>query len=163
MTKLDTHNDNQIPENIEELPEDIQQALNVIVGNRPDSFKQEFSVPVPEFDGAAFGGKSAQKEFIKKKDPVDKKVKFTNNQVFVLDLTDRKNKEQYEKILDQVFDPENGLILAEPLKDPVIMIDPNAPSGYRAIVTIKTSKPEEYLKAKGAGFTVVPKASKAKQ
>lgn len=163
MIKPDTHNEKQLEKELEEnLPEDIKQALNVIVGNRPDSFKEEFSVPVPEFTGAAFAGKSSQKEFIKKKDPVEKKIKFTNNQVFVFDLTERKNKEQYEKILDEVFDPENGLILAEPIKDPVILIDPNASAGYRAIVTLKISKPEEYLKSKGAGFTVVPKASKSK-
>jgi hypothetical protein len=158
----DTQNDNNIKELHEELPEDIQQALHVIVGNRPESFKQEFSPIQPQFDGAAFGGQSSQQEFIKKKDPVEKKLKFTDNQIFVFDLTDKKNKEQYEKIMDQVFDPENGLILAEPLKDPVILIDANAAHGYRAIVTVKISRPEEYLKAKGAGFSVVPKASKNK-
>jgi hypothetical protein len=161
MNDTTTH-EQDIEKELKELPKDIQDALNVIVGNRPESFKEEFSLPQPEFNGAAFGGKSAQQEFIKKKDPVEKKLKFTNNQVFVFDLTDRKNKEQYEKILDQVFDPENGLILAEPIKDPIILIDPNASTGYRAIVTIKTSKPEEYLVPKGTGFKVVPKAAKNK-
>ncbi len=159
----DTQNDDdKIKELHEELPEDIQQALHVIVGNRPESFKQEFSPIQPQFDGAAFGGKSAQQEFIKKKDPVEKKVRFTDNQIFVFDLTDKKNKEQYEKIMDQVFDPENGLILAEALKDPVILIDPNAAHGYRAIVTVKVSRPEEYIKKKGPGFSILPKTAKAK-
>ena len=71
--------DSKIKELEENLPEDIKEALNVIVGNRPKSFDEEFS-PKPgkekEFDGAAFGGTSSQEEFIKKKDPQKKKIKL---------------------------------------------------------------------------------------
>lgn len=145
--------------NPEEFPDDIKQALNVIVGNRPQSFIEEFDrrLEKPEMNGSAFGGTSAQQEFIKKKDPVEKVVRFAENEVYVLDLTSPADKKTYSKVLDTVFDPESGVVLAEPLKDPTIIVDPHYKMGYRAIVTIKTARPEEYLKKKGASYSVVGK------
>lgn len=148
--------------NPEDFPDDIKQALNVLVGNRPDSFVREFGPKGPEqatpsanMAGAGFGGSSAQDEFIKKKDPVERKVKLTKNKVYIFDLTNSEDRDKYEDIVDKVFDPANGINLAEPLKDPNIMVDENAPFGYRAIVVIRTTKPVEYLVPKGTGYRVV--------
>jgi hypothetical protein len=148
-----------VPEN---FPEDIKDALNVIVGNRPKSFDEEFK-PNPEahpsFAGAAFGGTSSQKEFIKKKDPIEKGVKLTNNQIFLLDITKEKDLKKYEEILDLVFDPESGVQLAEPIKEPHYLLDPNSTDGYKALLIIKITKPVEYIKKTGTGYTVVEKKS----
>lgn len=144
--------------NPEEFPDDIKDALNVIVGNRPQSFVQEFDKRFdsqPAMNGTAFGGTSAQEEFIKKKDPVEKLVRFTSNEVHVLDLTNANDRKAYSAILDTVFDPESGVVLAEQLKDPTILVDSHSKVGYRAIVTIKTARPEEYLRKVGKSYSVV--------
>lgn len=143
--------------NPEEFPDDIKQALNVIVGNRPQSFVQEFDqrFEKPEMNGTAFGGTSAQQEFIKKKDPVEKLTRFVCNEIYVLDLTNPTDRKTYSQILDKVFDPESGVVLAEQLKDPTIMVDNHSKAGYRAILTIKTSRPEEYIKKIGKSYAVV--------
>lgn len=142
----------------EDLPDDIKDALNVIVGNRPRSFQDEFfgtRKEVPQMDGSAFGGSSAQQEFIKKKDPIEKKIRLTENEVYVLDLTNPADRKTYTSILNLVFDPESGVELAEPLKDPTVMVDPDSKVGYRAVLTIKTCRPEEYVKKKGGSYSVV--------
>ena len=155
--------DSKIKELEENLPEDIKEALNVIVGNRPKSFDEEFS-PKPnqekEFDGAAFGGTSSQEEFIKKKDPQKKKIKLTKNKIHLLDLAVHKDIIRYEEVMDQVFDPENDVQLVEPVKEPQYIIDPNSPTGVRALLIIKTTVPIEYIKKEGTGYTVVNKQNK---
>ena len=143
--------------NPEDFPDDIKEALNVIVGNRPKSFQEEFSEGVkiePKMTGSAFGGVSAQQEFIKKKDPIEKRIRFKSNEIYVLDLTNPIDKKTYSRILDTVFDPESGVVLAEPLKDPTILVDPDCKAGYRAIITIKTACPEEYIKKLGSSYSV---------
>ena len=149
------NNDNLNPEN---FPEEIKEALNVIVGNRPKSFDEEF-IPNPnahpKFSGAAFGGESSQKEFIKKKDPIEKGVKLTNNEIFLLDLTKDSDLLKYKEILNSVFDPESGVQLAEPIKEPHYLLDPNSPQGFKALLIIKTTKPVEYVKKSGTGYTVI--------
>ena len=147
----------------EEVTGDIIEALNFVMGNRPSSFIEEFKLPDPKEvigEGAAMGGTSAQAEFIKKKDPVEVKTKLTKNKIYIFDLTNEPDKEKYEDILNRVFDPESGIKLAEPLKDPTVHIDEKAPLGYRAIVMVKTTKPVEYVVPKGTGYKVVEKASK---
>ena len=155
--------DSKIKELEENLPEDIKEALNVIVGNRPKSFDEEFS-PKPnqekEFDGAAFGGTSSQEEFIKKKDPQKKKIKLTKNKIHLLDLAVHKDIIRYEEVMDQVFDQENDVLLVEPVKEPQYIIDPNSPTGVRALLIIKTTVPIEYIKKEGTGYTVVNKQNK---
>jgi hypothetical protein len=154
---------NKTKELEEGLPEDIKEALNVIVGNRPKSFEEEFS-PKPkqekEFNGAAFGGSSSQEEFIKKKDPQKKKIKLTKNKIHLLDISVQKDIIKYEEIMDQIFDPENDTQLVEPVKEPQYIIDPNAPSGVRALLIIKTTVPVEYIKKEGTGYTVLNKQNK---
>lgn len=155
--------DDKIKELEENLPEDIKDALNVIVGNRPKSFDEEFSPKSKqekEFDGAAFGGASSQEEFIKKKDPQKKKIKLTNNKIHLLDLAIHKDIIRYEEVMDQVFDPENDVQLVEPVKEPQYIIDPNAPTGVRALLIIKTTVPVEYIKKEGTGYTVINKQNK---
>lgn len=143
-----------------DFPEEIREALTVIVGNRPKSFDEEFTPnpqAAPNFKGAAFAGKSSQEEFVKKKDPIEKFVKFTNNQIFLLDITQKSDLEKYEQILDSVFDPESGVQLVEPIKEPHYLLDQSAPQGFRALITIKTTKPVECYKKSGTGYTVVKK------
>lgn len=155
--------DNKIKQLEENLPEDIKEALNVIVGNRPKSFDQEFSPSSDkekEFSGAAFGGTSSQEEFIKKKDPQKKKIKLTKNKIHLLDISIQSDIIKYEEIMDQIFDPENDIQLVEPVKEPQYIIDPNAPSGVRALLIIKTTVPVEYIKKEGTGYTVVKKQNK---
>jgi hypothetical protein len=140
----------------EEVPEDIKEALNVILGNKPKSFSEDFIEPVkapPPFKGAGFAGGSAQEEFVKKRDAVEKRVRFTENRIYILDLTSESDRQSYSEILDVVFNPESGIVLVEPLKDPEIMVDTNSPSGYRAIITIKTAKPNEYLKKMSSSYS----------
>lgn len=148
------------------FPEELADSLRVITGERPESFQKEF-VPntsiYPKFEGAAFGGESSQAEFLKKKDPVDKKIRFLDNQVKVFDLMDPKQELEYNVILDKIGDPESGVILAEPLKDPQILLDPNASCGYRAIVVVKTAKPQVYLKPRGEGYKVQEKKKRGKK
>lgn len=146
--------------NEQDFPEDIREALTVIVGNRPKSFDEEFCAntqAAPKFNGAAFAGKSSQEEFVKKKDPIEKYIKFENNQIFLLDITHSEDLEKYQQILDSVFDPESGIQLVEPIKEPHYLIDPSAPKGFRALITIKTTKPVECYKKNGTGYTVVKK------
>jgi len=144
--------DSKIKELEENLPEDIKEALNVIVGNRPKSFDEEFS-PKPgkekEFDGAAFGGTSSQEEFIKKKDLMN-----------IIWVPQKRDIIRYEEVMDQVFDPENDVQLVEPVKEPQYIIDPNSPTGVRALLIIKTTVPIEYIKKEGTGYTVVNKQNK---
>jgi hypothetical protein len=142
------------------MPEELAESLRLITGERPTSFQKEF-VPntaiYPKFTGAAFEGESAQQEFLKKKDPVEKRVRYKDNEIHILDLTDAKQRLEYTALVDTIGDPESGVILAEDLKDPQILLDTNAPLGYRAIVVIKTTKPEIYLKKKGPGYEVQEK------
>jgi hypothetical protein len=155
--------DSRIKELEDELPEDIKEALNVIVGNRPKSFDQEFSPAQKqekEFNGAAFGGASSQEEFIKKKDPQKKKIKLTKNKIHLLDISTQADTIKYEEIMDQIFDPENDIQLVEPIKDPQYIIDSNSPTGVRALLVIKTTIPVEYIKKEGTGYTVMEKQNK---
>jgi hypothetical protein len=143
------------------LPNELQNSLKILIGERPDSFKEEFepnTTGYPQFKGTGFGGETtAQEEFIKKKDPVEQKVRYKDNKVFVFDLTDEKDSLEFSRILDEIGDPESGVVLAEEIKDPQILIDPKAKKGYRAIVSLKTTKPEKYLKKKGTGYQVAKK------
>ena len=63
-------------------------------------------------------------------------------------------------VMDQVFDPENDVQLVEPVKEPQYIIDPNSPTGVRALLIIKTTVPIEYIKKEGTGYTVVNKQNK---
>ena len=148
------------------IPPDLADSLRVITGERPESFQKEF-IPntsiYPKFDGASFGGESAQAEFLKKKDPVDKKIRFLDNQTRVFDITDPNQQIAYSKILDQIGDPESGIVLAEQLKDPQILLDANSPCGYRALVVVRTARPEIYLKPKEGGYKVQQKKPRAKK
>ena len=142
------------------------------MGHKPTSFVQEFTGQVDPknkvskdqtFTGAGFAGESAQQEFIKRKDPVEQKIKLTKNKIYVFDLTNKDDLDRYEQIIDKAFDPESGIKLAEPLKDPTVHIDEKAPLGYRAIVVVKTTKPVDYVVRKGTGYNVVKKASETQK
>jgi len=160
-------NDKKVEEEVAiPIPEDLAESLRIIIGERPESFQEEFKPNTsvyPRFDGAAFGGESAQQEFLKAKDPVEKKVKYTNNRVKMFDLTDPAQELAYAELLDLIGDPESGFILAEAPKDPQILLDSTAPMGYRAIVVIKIAKPEIYLKHKGSGYKVQKKRTRRKK
>jgi len=150
----------------EKMPDELADALRVMVGERPDSFKNEFrpnTSSYPKFDGAGFAGESAQEEFLKNKDPVEKKVKFLENSIFVLDLTNEAQKSKYAEVLDLIGDPESGIVLAEELKDPQILLDSNSPMGYRAIAIIKTARPKMYVKPLTSGYSVQKKSKSDKE
>jgi hypothetical protein len=134
-----------------EIPDDLLESLKIISGHRPDSFREEFepnTATYPKFNGAGFMGVSARDEFIKKKDPVEKKLKCTENKTYVLDLTKEDDNKKYSELLDKIGDPESGYVLADALKDPQIFIDPSSIAGFRAIAIIKIFKPVIYLKSK---------------
>jgi hypothetical protein len=146
-----------------EMPPDLVESLRIITGERPESFKKEFSPNTsiyPQFDGAGFMGTSAQEEFIKSKDPIEKKIRFKENKTYVLDITKPEDNVRYSEVLDLISDPESGVVLAEELKDPQVIIDANSSVGYRAIVIIKTAVPEIYIKKKSSGYTKMKKKGK---
>lgn len=140
----------------EEFPADVQEAMRVLSGGTPKSFAAEFSPNLdgyPQLKGAAFGGASAQEEFIKKKDPVEIKIRFEDNQCYVVDLTTATGQATYATVMNLIGDPESGVVLAEQPKDPQILIDNNGV--VHAMMVIKTSRPKEYIKKTGPGYEVV--------
>ena len=86
-----------------------------------------------------------------------------DNQTKVFDITDPNQQLEYAKILDLVGDPESGVVLAEILKDPQILLDSNSACGYRAIVVVKTARPEIYIKPKDSGYKVQQKKIRSKK
>lgn len=143
---------------IDELPPDIQEAIRVVSGGRPRSFEEEFQPNTegyPQFKGAAFGGSSAQEEFIKQKDPQEIRMRYTDNKCYAIDLATPEGTAKYEEIMKDVGDPESGVIFAEPPKEPHIVLDATCERGFRAIVVLKTSKPVPYRHRIGTGYQVV--------
>jgi len=144
-----------------EMPKELIEALKVITGDRPESFQKEFSPNTsiyPQFNGAGFGGESIKEGFIKARDQIQERIKFTDNKVSVFDISDESQNKKYSEVLDATGDPESGIILAEEPKDPQIFMDASAPLGYRAIVVIKTARPMMYLKKKGERTIPVEKS-----
>jgi hypothetical protein len=147
------------------MPQDLYESLKAISGERPESFKREFVPNVEPYPGLKeyLGRESAQEEFLKKKDPVEIKYKFVDNKTEVFDLTEPADSEKHSQLLNLISDPESGVVLAEELKEPQIMLDPTARRGYRAIVFVRTTRPVKYLKKKEAGYSVVGKEDVKKE
>ena len=89
------------------MPEELAESLKVLVGERPTSFKEEFvpnTAGYPQFKGTGpFGRTTAQEEFIKKKDPIEKKVRYEKNQIYILDLTDPEDSKKYSDIFKKII------------------------------------------------------------
>jgi len=141
-----------------DVPDEIKDALKVIVGNRPDSFIQEFDNQSPEpqqkglFSSISSSSlpqdETARDRFIKKGDRVREAFKLRDNRIYVLDLTSPQDLKKYSDLMDEIFDGSDRLSLAEDIKEPKILLDPNSPVGYRAIVTLRVFRLEREIKPK---------------
>jgi len=138
------------------MPEPLLESLRVITGERPQSFKDEFQ---PNLDAYPYmqTGKKHQEVISKIEGKQKKAFALSNNKVHVFDITDSEQAHEYEQILDILGDPStHNVYLSEPIKEPMILLDKDAPKGYRAIVYVSTMKPKERKKTKPSVTTTQP-------
>lgn len=122
-----------------DIPDDVQDALNVVTGaaggidqfiqsQEQEEGKEPLSRLHPDFKGSKY-------EMLKKGDRVAKQMHYEDPQVKTLDISDPAQADEMAKVLALVGDPGNGIGYAE--SPPQTMLDPNAPRGFRTIVVIR--------------------------
>ncbi len=142
---------------LDDVPEEIREDMNIIMGNVLAPGSEELDGPPPELPqndimNALAGGQSVRgsgqpsgvddshKDFIKqgllkKTDKVHKFQRSEEYNVKVFDAADPEDQQRMQLIYMMLSDHRNGMTGSE--TPPQFIIDPTSPRGYRVLVLMK--------------------------
>lgn len=122
------------------LPDAIQQDLKVVLGQMPEV--GENPLDEKELTGEKLDSKKtatdARDYFMKRTDRKNERDVRTEHRIQSFDLSDQKEADEYAKLCNEAGDPKNKIELQ--VTSALQVVDPNAPRGFRVLITTKMFK-----------------------